>query len=150
MEPEKTFIEINGAKFEVDLRYAKRVEELRVGDRVKVLIRDYADKATVYFGVIVGFEPFKTLPTVIVAYVEPSWQNVAIKFLYYNTDEKKAELVKSVDDDKVGIEKANILGAFDREIAKLQAQIEDLEARKEYFVGNFGAYWEPIAKEESA
>src|SRR5690606_28503543 len=67
---EKTIIEVNGVKLEVDLRTAKRVDELRVGDRVKVLTKDYRGEYEVHAGTIVGFEPFENLPTVIVAYLK--------------------------------------------------------------------------------
>jgi hypothetical protein len=39
---EKTIIEVSGVKLEVDLRQARRIEEIRIGDRVKVLTKDYS------------------------------------------------------------------------------------------------------------
>lgn len=65
----KRVIEINGVKLEVDMRYAKRVDELRVGSKVKVLNKEYSSYK-VYPGVIVGFEEFDNLPTIVVAYLE--------------------------------------------------------------------------------
>ena len=38
----KKIVEVNGIKLEVDMRYAKRIDEFRVGDTVKVL--DVNDK----------------------------------------------------------------------------------------------------------
>lgn len=40
---ETTIIEINGVKLEIDLRHAKRIDNLRVGDTVKVLRKRYDD-----------------------------------------------------------------------------------------------------------
>ena len=61
-------------KFEVDARTAtlRQIECIRIGARVKVLTKDYADNTKVNHGVVVGFEPFKENHTVIVAYIENS------------------------------------------------------------------------------
>lgn len=60
---QKTIVEINGIKLEVDLRTAKRVEEYKVGDMVKVLKKEYGDSYKSYAGMIVGFDAFVALPT---------------------------------------------------------------------------------------
>ena len=41
MTDEKTIVEINGIKMEVDLRHATRVEEFKIGSKVKVLKKQY-------------------------------------------------------------------------------------------------------------
>lgn len=56
MENGKTIIEVNGVKLEVDLRTARRIDEIRIGDRVKVLIKGYSDYK-VHAGTVIGFEP---------------------------------------------------------------------------------------------
>ena len=47
-EDQKRIIEVNGVKLEVDMRYARKIEELRVGSRVKVLIKNYS-RYSVYY-----------------------------------------------------------------------------------------------------
>ena len=69
----KTVIEVNGVKLEVDLRQAVRIDTLGVGDRVKVMVKIYSDYK-VYAGVVVGFEPFKELPTIIIAYLDTQYK----------------------------------------------------------------------------
>ena len=101
MESEKRIIEINGIKLEVDMRHAKRVDQFRVGDKVKLMREEgYGDPKThkVHPGVIVGFEPFKELPTIIVAYLEISYSEAALKFEYINAETKGADLVIAEDD----------------------------------------------------
>jgi hypothetical protein len=139
----KTIIEVNGVKLEVDLRHAKRVDELRVGDRVKVLTKGYSDYS-VHAGTIVGFEPFAKLPTIIVAYVEKSYQKAEIKFVHFNAQTKDVELVKAIDDDAIDIDKMNVIQQLDAEVARLRDQIAEVERRKQYFLDNFKAYWERI------
>lgn len=140
----KTVIEVNGVKLEVDLRHAKRVDELRVGDRVKVLTKGYSDYS-VHAGTIIGFEPFAKLPTIIVAYVEKSYAKAEIKFVHFNSQSKDVEIIKAIDDDAIDIDKQNVVQQLDAEIAKLRDQIADVERRKQYFLDNFKAYWESLS-----
>ena len=55
MATETQVIEINGVKLEVDMRYAKRVDLLRIGSRVKVLVKTYSEYK-IYPGVKIGRE----------------------------------------------------------------------------------------------
>lgn len=145
---EKTIIEVNGVKLEVDLRTAKRVDTLRVGDRVKVMVKGYSDWK-VHAGTVAGFEPFKNLPTVIIAYLESDYSGSKLKFLYFNSQTKETEVIKAIDDDQLDIEKANILQHFDKEEAKLEAQLDEIKRTRQYFLDNFKAYWPEMAKVEA-
>jgi hypothetical protein len=138
-----TTIEINGVKLQVDLRYAKRIEELRVGDRVKVLIKNYSDYK-VHAGTIIGFEPFANLPTIIVAYIEQGYNSADIKFVNYNAQSKDVEVVKAIDDDCLDIAKADIINTLEGQIRKHQYEIAEIERKKEYFLRNFQAYWSSV------
>lgn len=138
---EKTIIEINGVKLEVDLRTARRVEELRVGDTVKVLVKSYGDSVTVYPGMIVGFEPFVELPTIIVAYINAGYNAAELKFVHINKNTKNAEIIKSVDADEHNFQQQKYIDAFDRDIEKKRLEIQDLEAKKSYFLREFGGWW---------
>lgn len=138
---DKTVIEINGIKLEVDLRTARRIDELRVGDRVKILQKKYGDE---YAGTIVGFEPFQARPTIIIAYLEISYNTAEIKFVHFNAATKDIEVVKAIDNDHLDMDRGNILQMFDRQVAAKQKEIDDLNLRREYFVKQFRAYWENI------
>lgn len=146
---EKTIIEVNGIKLEVDLRTAKRVDTLRVGDRVKVMLKGYSSEYKVYPGTVAGFEPFQNLPTVIVAYLESDYSGSKLKFLYFNSQSKETEVIKAIDDDQLDIEKANILQHFDKEEAKIEAQLDEIRRTREYFLANFKAYWPEMTKVEA-
>lgn len=146
-KPELQIIEINGVKLEVDMRYAKRIEELRIGSRVKVLDgRGYGDAANVYPGIVVGFEPFASLPTIIIAYIESSYSDVGLKTVSYNAKTEKIEIVASVDDD-FSVSKSEVLGWFNRERQKLVEKQRELDAKERFFLERFKAYWrdEPLA-----
>lgn len=144
----KTIIEINGVKMEVDMRHAKRIDELRVGDRVKVLIKGYSDYK-VYPGTIIGFEPFRNQPTIIVAYIDQGYNAAELKFLHYNASTKDAEIVKAIDDDAVDMSKADVMALFDRMIATKKNEMNEIELKRDYFLRNFQAYWAPVQKPET-
>lgn len=127
----KTIIEVNGVKLEVDLRSAKRIDELRVGDRVKVLNKLY-EGYEVLPGTVIGFEPFEKLPTIIVAYLKIDYAGTSIKYLYFNAQSKDVEIIKAIDDDQLDINKADVLSRFDQEIKKRKDEIEDMERRKQF------------------
>lgn len=145
---DKTIIEVNGIKLEVDLRTARRVDTLRVGDRVKVLVKNYSDYA-VHAGTVVGFEPFQNLPTVIVAYLQRDYSGAALKFLYFNSQTKETEIVKAIDDDQLDLDKRDVVQQMDAEIRKHEDAIEDVKRKRAYFLENFKAYWPELQKIEA-
>lgn len=142
---EKTIIEVNGVKLEVDLRTAKRIDTLQVGDRVRVLTKE-SGKHQVYHGTVIGFEPFENLPTIIVCYLEKDYWGAKIKFLYYNAQSTDVELIASIDNDQLAIEKSSVLKTMDSEIQKKRNELDDLEAKRGYFLDNFRAYFGDVAK----
>lgn len=150
MSDERQTIQIKGVKMDVDLRTAVRIDTLRVGDRVKVLkgATTY-EGAKVHPGVVIGFEPFKTMPTVIVAFMEAGYGKHDLKFLYYNESSKDVEVIKSLDDDLLVVEKENVDRHFEREIAKKEGEIRELEEKRDYFHNKFRSYWAPVETAEA-
>src|SRR5574340_1255485 len=140
---QKQIIEINGVKLEVDLRYAKRIEELHIGSRVKCLVKQYQDYA-VYPGVIVGFEPFKNLPSIVVAYLKSNYNSAEIQFVSFNAETKDFEIVADLNDNTLEVDRSDLIGKFNMEIAKKQAEIDEIERRKAFFLNNFGVYFADI------
>lgn len=145
---EMTIIEINGVKMEVDLRRAKIIHEnLQIGSKVKVLDKSGYGGPTVHAGVIVGFDPFPTLPTINVAYVTGSFGSSDIKFAGINAKSgEKWELVPSQDDD-LPIDRQTLLEAFEREIQKHQREIDAINEKRDYFNRMFGAYFPDMVTE---
>lgn len=86
----KTIIEINGIKMEVDLRQAKVIENYKIGDNVRLLVKEY-DGYKVFPAVIVSFDAFTKLPTIVVAYLEMGYQTADLKFAYINSESAKTE-----------------------------------------------------------
>lgn len=141
MEKQTTIIEVNGVKLEVDLRSAKRIDELKIGSRVKCLVKKYDGFAT-YAGVVVGFEPFPSRPTIVVAYLENNYGTAALKFMSFNSDTKDFEIVSDLDHNSLEIDKADVLAQFDRNADLKRAELRDIEDKKAFFLAHFGRYFE--------
>jgi hypothetical protein len=142
---DKTIIEVSGVKLEVDLRTARRVDEMRIGDRVKVLKKHgYGEDHKVFPGVVVGFEPFQKLPTIIIAYINQDWSKAELEFLYFNA-KCEAEVVHAADLD-FHVDRDEIIARFDREIAGKRREIEAIEEKRHYFETNFRAYWQRVER----
>ena len=140
MEDSKRIIEINGIKMEVDLRHAKVIDNFKVGDTVKVLIKGYSDYKS-HVGMIVGFDEFKNLPTIVVAYLNIDYSSTAINFVYINSESKDVEICK-INDWDIPYSKTQILDKMQTEINKKEAEMKDLETKKEVFLTMFGKYFD--------
>jgi hypothetical protein len=145
MKEHNTIIEINGVKMQVDLRCAKRIEEIHVGSRVKVLKKKtYGDQYEVKHGVVIGFEPFEKLPTIIIAVANVDYSEAKVEFLYYNSKTEDTEVVVAMDDDLAAIDKVDFVKKIDTDVAKKELEIRELQDRKQYFLSKFKCYWEPL------
>ncbi len=145
MSDEKRIIEINGTKMEIDMRTVRVITDLKVGDRVKVLMPgSYNSGMEVYAGVLIGFEDFQSLPTMVIAYIKSDYSSAELKFLYFNAKSEKIEVIAS-DSDYVKFDVAGVQQRMDQEILKSQRATEELIAKKKYFIENFNTY---LAKED--
>jgi hypothetical protein len=133
-------IEINGIKIEVDLRHAKTVESYKVGDKVRVLIKQYGDTFTSHSGMIVGFDNFVERPTIIVSYLGATYSSDPLMFAFINKDSKDIEITPMVD-DFVAIEKSNVLEGFATAIRNEEEKIRDLKNKQDYFLKYFNSYF---------
>lgn len=144
METEKRIIEINGIRMEVDLRDCKVVDQYKVGDNIKVLVKDYSDYKS-YVGTIIGFDNFETHPTVIIAYLATKYNEADIKYIYFNSDTKDVEIT-GLNDWDIPITKTEILKRFNSEVEKKEMEIKDIKNKKSLFETLFGKYFENRVK----
>jgi len=133
-------VEINGLKIIIDVDKAKRVDTFRIGDKVKLWTKDTYNTNKVYPGVVVAFENFRELPTIVIAYIENSYGTTALKFAYINSGNTNTDIVKAVD-NVVDIDKKSVLHHFNSEITKKQQELDDLKCKKQYFLDNFKRYF---------
>jgi len=133
----KKIIEINGVKLEVDLRHATQVyENITIGSRVKILDKEYSEPK-VHHGVVVAFDNFKDRPTITVLAVKMTYGGAELQF-YYIHEGSKTEMVPATD-WLPDVDKARVIDRMDREVIKKQQEIEDIEAKKKFFLESYGA-----------
>ena len=138
---EFTVIEINGIKMEVDLRHAKKIENYKIGDNIKVLIKGYGDSYTTYPGVIVGFDQFDQLPTINICYVQLEYSSAEVKFISINSKSKDIEIVHMAEHEKV-IDRSRALQILDDKVNKAKAEMDDLIRKRNYFIEKYNQHFE--------
>ena len=130
-------IEIEGHKFEVDMRSVKKIDSFKIGDRVKVLSKKYSGYET-NPGVIVGVDAFKKLPTIVIAVTKNDWGNTnPLEFVYMNAKTEDVEIVHMVEDE-VQTAVISIQTSFDRAIAKKMSELREIEQQRDYFLRKYG------------
>lgn len=136
MEENKRVVEINGVKLEVDLREAKKVENYKVGDSIRVLVKKYDDWKTCY-GVILDFTEFTNRPAIDILYIDEDYSEVEIKFRTISNVSKDIEIapINGVDID---FKRGNIVEKLNRKIETKEEELRVLEAKKKSFKKYFG------------
>lgn len=141
-------IEVEGQKFEVDMRAAKKIEAYRVGDRVKVLKKTYSGYE-VHPGAICGIDAFKNLPTIVVAYVPGRFSDDGkVEFAYLNAESKDIEIAPMSEDDLIPT-RDTILTYFERAIESHRSKLREIEVKRDYFLRQFGIAF-PVGAAEVA
>jgi hypothetical protein len=145
MNEHTKIIEINGVKLEVDMRYARTVDQYKIGQCVKVLKKSYGDTYDSYPGVIIGFENFKNLPSINIAYACASY-DADIKFVLLNAQTKDIEICPMINDE-LPFTRAHALASFERKIRTMKAELIELEDKRDYFLERFGEFF-PVTPTE--
>ena len=133
-------IEIDGVKVAVDMRTVKKIDVYRVGDNVKVLKKSY-DNYRTYSGVIVDFVNFKELPAIVVAYFNQDYSGTSIEFETITKDTKDIEIAPCLPHE-LSINKNRVIDKFNYEIEQQQHKVDELKAKRDYFLENFGKFFE--------
>ena len=131
----KKVIEINGVKMEVDLRTAKTVSEYKVGDSIKVLMKDYSGY-NVHHGTIIGFTDFKTLPTIEILYIKDNYTSADVNFLAFNEKTTDIEIVPC-HEYELNFSAGELLSKIDRQISQKEEEVRNLKSRREAFLRYF-------------
>jgi hypothetical protein len=137
----KRIIEINGVKMEVDLRDAKVVENYKVGDNVKVLIKTYGDKFESHIGTIIAFDAYEQTPTIVIAYLKVDYSSVEIKFVHFNRTTNEVELTPLNNWD-MPLKKQDIIDQFNKEEEKKKQELQEIQKKRRVFEEMFGKYFE--------
>lgn len=58
------------------------------------------------------------LPTIIIAYLDVSYSDADVKFLYYNEKSNDIEIIAAKDDEEIVIDREQIIRVLDKQILK--------------------------------
>lgn len=134
---------INGQTIEVPVSALKVATKFKIGDNIKVLVKEYDTYKTMP-GVLIGIEPFKNLPSIIVACLKVDYSTTDIVFLTINDQVKNVEICLA-NVEMASINKEQVIQKLDGMIRTHTQEIAELERKKAYFLSNFGKYF---AKDE--
>jgi len=135
----KRIIEVNGVKMEIDIREAKVIENYKVGDYVKILIKNYSDYKS-YIGNIIGFDNFTKNPTIVIAYLKNEYSSASIEFAYYNATSEGIEIT-GLNDWDIPLTKSTVLEQFNKEILKKEQEMLEMKNKANIFEQLFGKYF---------
>ena len=136
----KRIIEVNGVKMEIDLRQAKVIDNYKVGDYVKILVKEYSGYKS-YIGNIIGFDNFEKNPTIVIAYLKNEYSTASIEFAYFNSASEDIEIT-TLNDWDIPLKKSAILEQFQKEILKKEQEVTELKNKANIFEQLFGKYFE--------
>lgn len=134
-------VEINGQKFDVDMSTARKIDEFRVGQNVKVLVKDYSGYKA-YPGVITEFVNFKELPTIVIAIFKESYDGCNIEFLYYNSQTVDTEIAPTCEHE-LEINKERAIDKFNVQIENYLSKADELRNKRDYFQKYFDKHFKP-------
>jgi hypothetical protein len=140
MAKQTKIVEIGGVKLEVDLRYCRTIEHFVIGQNVKVLKKGYSSY-DIYSGVIVSFDNFVNMPTIIVACLKTDSYEPDIFLVNINSATTDVEIVPMATDE-ILFDKKYLLEKFDQHIMKKQGEIDDIKAKRQYFVDRYNTAFE--------
>lgn len=136
-------VEISGIKLEIDELTTRTVESYRVGDKVKVLVKSYGDTYDIYPGAITGFAPFEVLPSIEVLYVKTGFTTDTDPFVMKAVNAKTEGLeIVPLNDLELLVDRDAIVRKFDHAIVAAEAKLDDMCAKRTYFVKHFARAFE--------
>lgn len=134
-------VEISGIKLELDERTGtlKNVDCYRVGDNVKLLKKEYESYKSVP-AVIVEFDAFEKMPTIVVAYLATDYSGAQIHFAYINSATKDMEICPMSEMEMV-INKNLVIDALNRAVQRKEDELIEMKMKRAYFLEQFGKYF---------
>ena len=135
---DKQIVEINGIKMELDYREGTttRIDTYRVGSKVKVLTKGYGDSYNVRPGVIVGFDEFKALPTIVIMCIGSGYGS-GVEYVGINAKTENIELISAEGDQELMAKRDDILATLQRGVELKRVELEQAEYNLKQFHRHF-------------
>jgi len=147
-EENKRIIAINGIKLEVDLATCRRIDEFKVGDNVKILVKkSQYNNEQLLNGVIVEFLNFKDAPIIQLAVFEQNYSGSSIRFINYSANTTDMEIMACGKHELV-LEKQKTVDQIQSEIDRKQHEVDDLRNKLNWFLKFYGKHFADAEKDE--
>ena len=136
-------VQVGGVKMEVVMRHAIKIEYYKIGTNVRILKKSssYGEDYKIYGGVIVGFDQFEKMPSILIAYLSASYGDAEIEFLTFNSKTKDVEICVA-DDNFIPFQKSTITEKLNNKITEAEQSLLEARAKKEYFEKYFDKYFQ--------
>ena len=129
-------IEVKGQSFEVQTQAVVR-STIKIGDRLRILKKSTYSDPVVCDGIVIGFEPFKTLPSIVIAYIDDTYSNIDVKFLVWNDSTKDVEITVALDDPfKKNLD--HYATRIEQKATKLEQEAREVRQKLDYMRSKFG------------
>ena len=138
-------IEINGMVLEFDEKMLLK-QEIRVGDNVQVLVKEYSSYKC-YPGVVINLLPFENAPAMEVMYVEDSYTAFSLRkrVIVHKEDCKDGDnndiKIIKMNDKFLPFTKERAVDVMEQDIAKKQHELDEAKLKLEYFLKYFNTYF---------
>lgn len=108
---------------------------LRIGDLVKVLIKEYNDNYKSHDGIIVGIDIFEKLPALNICCLKSNYGSFDIEFVTYTAQSKNVEITRNLDNVPENMERLQSAAEkhFCKQIEEKQREMKEAEHKLLFF-----------------
>lgn len=137
-------IEVNGMIMEFDEKMLMK-QEIRVGDNVQVLVKNYSSYDC-YPGVVINLLPFENAPAMEVMYVKSDYSSFELKkkVIVHKVDSKEnddsVKIIK-MNDKFLPFTKERAVDVLEQDIRKKEHELNEAKMKLEYFLKYFNTYF---------
>lgn len=137
-------IEVNGITYSVD-ESMFIAEEIKVGDQVQLLLKDYSSWKT-YPGIVTQILPFKDKPAIEVVYVCATYNGCEIKSVVI-TDESGDDIkLLTRANPIINLTKERAIDLLEKKVLEAEEVLMKAKYNLDYFNKYFGKYFDEITE----
>lgn len=132
-------IEVNGITYVVDEKMFI-TEEIRVGDNVQILKKDYSTWKT-YPGVVTQILPFNEKPAIQIVYVDATYSGCEVKTLLITDDTNDEVKLLTKAHPLINLTKERVVDILEKKVSEAEIALEKAKYNLDYFNKYFGDYF---------
>lgn len=119
-------ITVQGYEMELDLTKTRVFHKYRIGDSISVSVKRFSGELNSYSGIITGFNHFKNLPAIRIAYFETGPSEYKVVFRDINSETTDIEICPTTPGE-FRYNARTLLGGMEREVKNMEAKTDELK-----------------------